>query len=148
MHRVLRVLCNLEPVAGVVKRIWDHQAVLIMIVVIGVEDGKIRQLIGRPHERKYNSLVLFDRVGAVAKLLVIGIFRAIGRLEDRAIGRIVPPVIATPDPPVGGNAVFQRRAPMRTVFFNQSYSAFRRSEENQLFSQDLDQQREVLDFLG
>ena len=146
MRRVHHVFLHLEPVAGV-GDVVGHQPV----VRHGqrVVRREVRAFVGRSHIGEHQTVVLLDRVGAVIEPVLERARRGFARrLQNPAVGREQPTVIAAAKAAGLDDAVFERGAAMAAMEVEQPPFAGATPEQHQVLAEHAHLERKFSDLRG
>ena len=134
-----RILAHLQPVAGRMNLPGHH---LVAGQFHHVQAGKGRLALRRAEVRENQSLVLDDRIGAVADAFPqLALRRLPRRLENPAIDAVAPAVIRATDAVIGDDSEFERHPAMAAVLVHQPDVAREIAKEDQVLAQDTQRQR-------
>ena len=146
VRRVHHVLLHLEPVAGV-GDVVGHQPVARHGE--GIQRGEAGPLVRRSHIGEDQPVMLLDRVGAVIEPVLERARRRLARrLQNPAVGREQPAVIAAAQAPGLDDAVFERGPAMAAMQVEQPPFAAARPEQHQILAEHAHPERQLADLGG
>ena len=148
VHRVHRVFTHLQPVARI-HDLVGHQLGARQ-VVDGVIQRELRHIVGRPHVGEQQAVPFDDGVGTVASaFLDLGASRLAGRVQNGAVHRVMPAVVAAADAVFCDKTELQRRVAMAAVQVQQAVVSRQVAKCHQVLTQDTQPHRHTFaQFLG
>ncbi len=143
VHRILRVLEHLQPVARNRERERNRARIGDVLRVVARQLG---QMIGVAEVREHDAIGFAHRISAVRKTRANAIGRFGRRGEDAAVDVVVPAVITAGDAALLDDAVLETRAPMRAMPVQQAQACRPVAKQHQVFTEDAHRQREIEHF--
>jgi hypothetical protein len=143
MNGVLRVLVDLQPVAGHP----DREGHGLGAGARGVEDREGGRGLGWPEIGEHEPVMQMHPVGTLAARVADAAGRRFGGgREDRAVDVEGPAVVAARDAALQGDAVFQAGAAMQAMPVQQADPSGQVAEQHQILAQDAQRQRPLAEF--